>query len=220
MAQKLNTGKQLELRVAGAYRRMGASKVEHDVPLAGNQVDVYVELTTPGRLLHKIAVEVKDWTSPVGIDVVNQFGQIIKLLHSERLVDEGIIVSASGFSRPARDAARIYGIRLLVADDLDAIAADAQERGLVQSTVPSIPLPPTPYFAHPYPLQEHFTGRIRERQMLTKWLSRDKRPVLSLVAGPHVGVAPAGSVGPADPGSHVRFQATDPALPRPQGEPA
>jgi tetratricopeptide (TPR) repeat protein len=182
MTQKVNTGKQLELRVAGAYRRMGASRVEHDVPLAGNQVDVYVELTTPGRLQHKIAVEVKDWTSAVGIDVVNQFGQIIKLLHSERLVDEGIIVSASGFSRPARDAARIYGIRLLVADDLDAIAADAQERGLVQTTVPSIPLPPTPYFAHPYPLQEHFTGRIRERQMLTKWLSRDKRPVLTLVA--------------------------------------
>jgi tetratricopeptide (TPR) repeat protein len=182
MTQKVNTGKQLELRVAGAYRRMGASKVEHDVPLAGNQIDVYVELTTPGHLLHKIAVEVKDWTSPVGIDVVNNFGQIIKLLHSERLVDEGIIVSAAGFSRPARDAARIYGIRLLVADDLDAIASDAQERGLVQTTVPSIPLPPTPYFAHPYPLQEHFTGRICERQMLTNWLSRDKRPVLTLVA--------------------------------------
>ena len=45
----------------------------------------------------------------------------------------------------------------------------------------AMPLPPQPYFAHPYPLQEHFTGRIRERQMLTGWLSGD-RPVLALTA--------------------------------------
>jgi transcriptional regulator with XRE-family HTH domain/tetratricopeptide (TPR) repeat protein len=44
------------------------------------------------------------------------------------------------------------------------------------------PLPPHPYFAHPYPLQENFTGRIRERQMLTKWLIEGTKPVLSLVA--------------------------------------
>jgi tetratricopeptide (TPR) repeat protein len=182
MIQKVNTGKQLELRVADAYRQMGASKVEHDVPLAGNQLDVYVELTTPGRLLHKIAVEVKDWSSPVGIDVVNSFGQIIKLLHSERLVDEGIIVSASGFSRPGRDAAQTYGIRLLVPDDLDAIVLQTKETGLAQPIVPSIPLPPAAYFAHPYPLQENFTGRVRERQMLTEWLSSDERPVFALVA--------------------------------------
>ncbi|MFC2046216.1 restriction endonuclease [Chloroflexota bacterium] len=182
MVQKVNTGKQLELRVADAYRQMGASKVEHDVPLAGNQLDVYVELATPGRLLHKIAVEVKDWSSPVGIDVVNGFGRIVKLLHSERLVDEGIIVSASGFSRPGRDAAQTYGIRLLVPDDLDAMVSQTKETGPAQPVVPSIPLPPAPYVAHPYPLQENFTGRVRERQMLTEWLSSDERPVFALIA--------------------------------------
>lgn len=45
-----------------------------------------------------------------------------------------------------------------------------------------MPLPPQPYFAHPYPLQENFTGRIHERRMLTEWLAEDKRPVLALVA--------------------------------------
>ena len=35
------TGKELEQRVANAYRQMGAKKVEHDVELAGNQIDVY-----------------------------------------------------------------------------------------------------------------------------------------------------------------------------------
>ena len=45
-----------------------------------------------------------------------------------------------------------------------------------------MPLPPQPYFAHPYPLQEHFTGRLRERQMLTEWLKGGEHPVLALVA--------------------------------------
>jgi tetratricopeptide (TPR) repeat protein len=44
------------------------------------------------------------------------------------------------------------------------------------------PCPPQPYFAHPYPLQENFTGRAHERQMLTEWLSGGRRPVLALVA--------------------------------------
>jgi len=44
-----------------------------------------------------------------------------------------------------------------------------------------LPLPPQPYFAHPYPLQENFTGRLREREMLTEWLTGGWN-VLSLVA--------------------------------------
>lgn len=44
-----------------------------------------------------------------------------------------------------------------------------------------LPTPPEPYFAHPYPLQENFTGRVRERHMLTDWLASG-RNVLSLTA--------------------------------------
>ena len=44
-----------------------------------------------------------------------------------------------------------------------------------------LPLPPQPYFAHPYPLQQNFTGRVRERRMLTEWLQRGSN-VLSLSA--------------------------------------
>ncbi len=46
----------------------------------------------------------------------------------------------------------------------------------------ALPLPLQPYFAHPYPLQENFTGRARERRMLTGWLSGGQRSVLALVA--------------------------------------
>jgi tetratricopeptide (TPR) repeat protein len=45
-----------------------------------------------------------------------------------------------------------------------------------------IPLPPQPYFAHPYPLQQNFTGRVAWRKMLTGWLASDDRPVFALVA--------------------------------------
>jgi formylglycine-generating enzyme required for sulfatase activity len=138
------TGKELERWVADAYRRIGARKVEHDVPMAGNQIDVYVELETPGRLLHCIAIEVKDWSKPVGVDVVNGFATITKLLRNECLIDEGIIVSASGFSRPAREAAEIYDIRLLEPADLEAMVAEAKTiTGPVQEP-PAEPAEPLP----------------------------------------------------------------------------
>jgi tetratricopeptide (TPR) repeat protein len=45
-----------------------------------------------------------------------------------------------------------------------------------------IPLPPQPYFARPYPLQQNFTGRAAWRKMLTAWLASEDRPVFALVA--------------------------------------
>jgi len=127
MSDTTNTGKALERRIADAYRRIGARVVKHDVNLAGNQIDVYVELETPGRFLHRVAVEAKDWKSPVGVDVVNRFATIVNLLHHERLVDEGAIVSANGFTRPARDAAQTYGIRLLELGDVEAMERQVAE---------------------------------------------------------------------------------------------
>jgi tetratricopeptide (TPR) repeat protein len=47
---------------------------------------------------------------------------------------------------------------------------------------PLIPLPPQPDLVHPYALQDHFTGRVPERTMLTEWLAHDQRPALALVA--------------------------------------
>jgi tetratricopeptide (TPR) repeat protein len=183
MAKKqTKTGKELERRVADAYREMGAWKVEHDVELAGNQIDVYVELETPGRLLHRIAVEVKDWSKPVGIDIVNGFAAIVNLLHHKRLIDEGVIVSASGFSKQARNAAQTYDIHLLEPADLDAMVAEAKAAGRTQPSAPPVPPPPTPYIAHPYPAQAHFTGRERERADLTAWLADDAHPLLAVIA--------------------------------------
>jgi len=56
MAEKTTkAGKELERRVADAYRAMDARKVEHNVELAGHQIDVYVGMETADRALHRIA---------------------------------------------------------------------------------------------------------------------------------------------------------------------
>jgi tetratricopeptide (TPR) repeat protein len=156
--------------------------VEHDVELAGNQIDVYVELETPGHLLHRIAVEAKDYTNPVGIKIINDFEQIVNLMRRERLIDEGIIVSANGFSKQARNATQTYNLRLLEIADLEAQAEEAKAEGRTRPTKPPIALPPTPYFAHPYPLQANFTGRVKERQTLTTWLTHNLHPVMAVIA--------------------------------------
>jgi hypothetical protein len=118
------TGKELERRIAQAYRQIGARKVEHNAQLAGHQIDVYVELETLNRSLHRIAVEAKDHSSPIGIQIVSDFSDIVDRLRRERLIDEGVIVSSAGFSRPARSAATRHGIRLLEPEDLEAIVAE------------------------------------------------------------------------------------------------
>ena len=45
-----------------------------------------------------------------------------------------------------------------------------------------IPTPPTPYFAHPYPLQANFTGRDSERKELTEWFTNSDKPMFAYVA--------------------------------------
>jgi hypothetical protein len=75
MAKKTTKiGKALERQVADAYRAIGARKVEHDVELAGHQIDVYVELgTTADHSLHRIAVEAKDYSETVSIKIAADF---------------------------------------------------------------------------------------------------------------------------------------------------
>ncbi|HUV05579.1 MAG TPA: DUF4062 domain-containing protein [Armatimonadota bacterium] len=50
-----------------------------------------------------------------------------------------------------------------------------------ETAAPIMPLPPQSYFAHPYPLQPNFTGRVNERKRLAQWLAGNQ-PVLALTA--------------------------------------
>ncbi|MHC4984407.1 MAG: restriction endonuclease, partial [Planctomycetota bacterium] len=144
MAKKTTkTGKELERQVADDYRAMGARKVEHDVELAGHQIDVYVEMETADRALHRIAVEAKEYSKPVGIKIVADFAAVMDTLHRLKLVDEGVIVSAAGFSRQARNAAKEHGLRLLEPADLEAMpgGSGAGADARVASAEAAAPLP-------------------------------------------------------------------------------
>lgn len=45
-----------------------------------------------------------------------------------------------------------------------------------------IPIAPTPFIAHPYPLPPHFTGREAEKALLSNWLHNAPEPMLVLEA--------------------------------------
>jgi len=47
---------------------------------------------------------------------------------------------------------------------------------------PCIPIAPTPFIAHPYPLPKHFIGRSTEQAMLSNWFYNEKEPVLVMEA--------------------------------------
>lgn len=182
MTEQRQPGECFEREVAKAFRRMGARKVAHDVLLAGNQIDVYVELPLGSGMVHRIAVEAKDHKSKVGIKLVNNFVPVADCLRRAHAVDEGVLVSSRGFTKPAREAAREHHMRLLAFDDLQAMAERAESPNRIGPVVPLVPSPPTPYLVHGSPLQKHFAGRLDERCELTEWLVRDEHTIMVLVA--------------------------------------
>ena len=68
------------------------------------------------------------------------------------------------------------------ADRLCAEVAAAVPKPTERAGRISVPKLPRPYPAHPYPIQGNFTGRVKERTMLTDWAcGADSKPMLSLV---------------------------------------
>jgi Hypothetical protein (DUF2513)/Restriction endonuclease len=98
-------GYQFEREVAAIYRALGA-RVEQDVVLAGNQIDIFVEEETSSGTKLRTAVECKAYSRPVGVDVVNQFASLIALLKQRGIVDRGALVTSQGFTNQARAAGK------------------------------------------------------------------------------------------------------------------
>src|SRR5437867_2777104 len=111
------TAYEFERHVAAVYRALGAD-VQHDVAIAGSQIDVMVrERTSSGSLVRR-AVECKAYSTAVGIDAVRSFAGLVHLLQSRGLIDAATVVAANGFSRHAREAADQFGVELLELADL------------------------------------------------------------------------------------------------------
>ncbi len=106
-----------EREVASIFRALGAA-VQHDVAVAGNQVDVIArEKTASGRSVTTI-IECKAYQRPVGIEVVNALSGLFHLLKGRGEADAAILVSLSGFTRAARESAEAHGVELLEISDL------------------------------------------------------------------------------------------------------
>ncbi len=109
---------EFERRVATIYRALGA-KVEHNISLAGNQIDVLVSEQTQSGTTLRSAVECKYFLRPVGVETVNSFAVLIILLRDRNLVDKGTLVAKSGFTNAARASGREHGIELIEIADLE-----------------------------------------------------------------------------------------------------
>jgi len=188
---------ELEKRVAQAYRDMGARRVGHNVKVGGHQIDVYVELEGKDRSLHRIAVEAKDHERPVGIGIVSDFSDIVARLRRRGKIDEGVIVSGSGFSHEGREAGEEHGLRLLEPEDLDAMV-DRAKKGKGWMPPPYTPPAPPDPDAMPEPgrlppgssvphrRNALFTGRQDALKRLARGLLHEEAPstlVTQTVAG-------------------------------------
>ena len=105
-------------RVADAYRALGY-QVAPNVSLQGQQVDLVARRHDDGGPGHILDVECKDHRAPVGNQAVQDFVSSVTALRAADAVTAGVIVSASGFTSPARAVAdRLPYITLLSWDEL------------------------------------------------------------------------------------------------------
>ncbi len=81
------------------------------------EIDIYYEFVNVG-VKHRVAIECKDWKSPVDQGRVLEFHQKIKNI-GEDIV--GVFVSRSGYQSGAEKVAKRHGILTLKADDIPSI---------------------------------------------------------------------------------------------------
>lgn len=103
--------------VANLYRKLGAN-VKQNINLSGFQIDIYVEEETTSKQKIRSAIDCKFFEKKVGNRVINDYFRIIKTLKDLNLIDKGIIVSYSGFSKEASVVSATTGIELLHYEDL------------------------------------------------------------------------------------------------------
>src|SRR5438876_4040355 len=93
---KANPWLEFEREVASIFRARGAT-VEHDVAVAGNQIDIVArETTATGRSVATI-IECKAFRRPVGIEAVNALSGLFRLLKDRGEADAAVLVSQAGF---------------------------------------------------------------------------------------------------------------------------
>src|SRR5882672_8402950 len=102
--------------VAAIYRTLGA-EVDEDISLAGNRIDLLVNL---GHTSEKVryAVECKSYGKLVGLHTLRSFLSVIDLLKERGLVDKGVLISINGFTKEAHRLATDNNLDLIKLSEL------------------------------------------------------------------------------------------------------
>ena len=114
----------LELQIADIYQQLGAITVRTNLRLAGQQLDVYAELTTADGFLTRVGIDCKNYASPVGVNETNKSAQKLSLLRQTGRIDIGVLVSTAGFTAEASSAADELGVKTRTFADLLRQVAD------------------------------------------------------------------------------------------------
>jgi hypothetical protein len=119
-SQDVSIWSAFETAVAEFYRSLGARKVQQNVNLDGNEVDIYVEHRTDSGQMVRTAVECKYYQRKVPKHVVLRFATVAKFLRDADLIDKAVLVSYQGFTLDSFSVAQTSGIELRTFADFEA----------------------------------------------------------------------------------------------------
>lgn len=115
MKNSKSSGTEYELLVKAVYERLLATeglhtiKIQHDIILKGakgdHQIDLYWEFSVAG-IVHRVAVECKDYKNRVSIDRIRAFHDTLEDIGGVK----GIFATSSGFQSGALEYAKKCGI--------------------------------------------------------------------------------------------------------------
>ena len=116
---KFTDGKEFERRVADFYRSLGC-RVDTNIRLAGQEIDLLVIQYVEGMGPLSFMVECKDWARSIGNQDVQNFAATVSTLRASGKIHSGVLISRSGFTADAKGTAEaISYINLLTIDELE-----------------------------------------------------------------------------------------------------
>jgi hypothetical protein len=119
-------GLSFQRRVAEAYEGLGYA-TEQNVEIAGQQIDIIVQRADEAAPPTVLAIECKDYRARVSNQEVQNFVATVTALRAASRVDAGVLVTANGFTAPARAVVEsIQYVRLMTWQELLSAVLDVR----------------------------------------------------------------------------------------------
>lgn len=116
-AVAIQSGYEFERRIESIYRKLGKT-VKRDIYLGGFQFDILISEKNERNEVVKTVIECKAYKGQVGSKIVKDFAFVTNTLILAGEINKSLIISKSGFTHSARDAATLLNVELLTFSDL------------------------------------------------------------------------------------------------------